>query len=157
MRVSKMIGCRFFLLNMLFLVGCAKAVTYQDLINHKSVFTVTTHGVVLADVERPATRCADSDPYVCIKSNSFSLAIPKRPLSKWAFEGSRYEVISKKEQGIFGKAYDYDVIKVSGALNFYLLYSKKDGVIAIREPSGNMLLPNEKCGILVQDVSGGCD
>jgi hypothetical protein len=148
---------RFILSSLLFFVSCAKAVTYQDPINPKSTFTVTAQTVILVDVERPAKRCVESDSYVCIKSHSFSLAIPKSRRSEWSFEGSRYKVVSKKEQGIFGKAYNYEVIKVSGALNFHLLYSRKDGVIAIREPSGNTLLPNEKCGILILDVSEGCN
>jgi hypothetical protein len=153
-----MMVLRKFLLSLLFLATGAQAVTYQDPLNPKSSFTVTAKSIILVDVEKPAKRCANSDPYICIKSESFSLAIPRSvPTPKWSFEGSQYEIIARYERGIYGRSYDYEVIRVSGVLNFHLLYSKRAGVIAIREPSGNTLLPDQECGILVQDESGGCD
>ena len=153
-----MIVWRVFFASLLCLATCAQAVTYQDPLNIKSSITIAEKSVILVDVEKPAKRCGSSDPYVCIKSQSFSLAVPKdSSISKWNFADSRYEVVAKNERGILGRLYSYDIVKVSGVLNLQFAYSRKEGVIAIREPSGNTLVPVEKCGILVQDTSGGCD
>ncbi|MCH7343571.1 hypothetical protein LZ017_09290 [Pelomonas sp. CA6] len=156
--MPKMIVWRVFFASALCLATCAQAVTYQDPLNAKSSITIADRSVILVDVEKPAKRCGSADPYVCIKSQPFSLAVPKdSSISKWDFAGSRYEIVSKNERMILGTLYSYDIVKVSGTLNLQFAYSRKEGIIAIKEPSGNTLLPVEKCGILVQDTSGGCN
>lgn len=153
-----MIVWRIFFLSFLCLATCAQAVTYQDLLNANSSITIANESIILVDVERPAKRCGNADPYVCIKSQSFSLAVPKdSSLKKWEFSGSRYEIVAKNERAVLGRLYRYVIVRVSGDLNLQFVYSRKEGVIAIKDPSGNTLVPVEKCGILVQDTSGGCD
>lgn len=153
-----MIACRVFFASLLCFATCAQAVTYQDPLNVKASITIADKSIILVDVEKPAKRCGSADPYVCIKSPSFSLAVPKdSSISKWDFAGSRYEIIAKNQRGILGRLYSYEIVKVSGVLNLQFAYSRKEGIVAIKEPSGNTLVPVEKCGILVQDTSGGCD
>lgn len=134
-----------------------RAATYQDLFNQKSVISVTDDAVILVDVERPATKCDLSEEFACIRSHSFTLAVPRNPsVKKWSFAGSHYEVVLGNEREILGAGYTYRVIKVVGVSNFLISYSRTRGVMAIKESSGNTLLLHEKCGLLVQDPSDGC-
>lgn len=146
------------LLALFSLISCnAWSANYQDFFNSKASFSVQSDSITLVDVERPLERCANSEEYVCIKSKTLNLAVPRdASKNKWSFFGSQYRVLGTQVTSYQGEAEEYQIIKVTGTYNFQLAYSRKRGILAIKEPSGNTLLLQEKCGMLAQETEGQC-
>lgn len=141
------------------LISCnAWSATYQDIFNSRAAFSIGSDSITLVDVERPLTKCENNEEYVCIKSKTLSLAIPRdASKTQWVFSGSQYKIVGNSVTSHQGEAEEYQLIKVTGTYKFQLAYSRKRGVIAIKEPSGNTLLLQERCGMLAQATEGQCD
>ena len=147
MRVPEMIARRLLLAFLLIGTFSAKAATYQDIFNPRSIVVISKNAVTLVDVEKPATSCAESEQFVCIRSQSLMLGISRdAAATKWSFAGSHYRVLGADERGVLGESFAYKTIKISGALNFQISYSRTRGILAIKEPTGNTLVLHEKCG-----------
>lgn len=136
----------------------AQPATYQDMFNSKASFSVEENSIMLVDVEHPLEKCSINDEFVCIKSRTLNLAIPREASrNKWSFLGGEYKILGRNSTFHQGEIEEYQIIKVTGVYKFQMAYSRRRGVLAIKEPSGNILLLQGRCGILVQESDGTCN
>lgn len=116
-------------------LGCHADWYYVDLQRDKPAQIVLRENSVESHFREDATACPDSSPYFCIRSKTFSFAVPKRLTAEkqWTVNAISYRVTSEQKIAILGKEDDLllidEVTKDGAGLRF--LYSRGRGLVGI--------------------------